>query len=86
MSVLAYPPPAQKTDSDDLLADRIREVLRTQFRAAPSRLDVAVERGIVTLRGVANSFYQKQLWLHTTWQFPEVERIDDQIKVQPDWN
>lgn len=85
MSVVAYPPTAQKIHSDDLLADRIRDVLRTQFRAASSRLDVVAEGGVVTLRGVANSYYQKQLWLHTTWQFPEVERIDDQIDVEPDW-
>jgi osmotically-inducible protein OsmY len=86
MSAVAYAPPAQKIDSDDLLADSIRNVLRSRFRAAPARLNVAVRSGVVTLRGVATSFYQKQLWLHTTWQIPAVERIDDQIRVESDWD
>jgi osmotically-inducible protein OsmY len=85
MSAVAYAP-AQEIDSNVRLADRIREVLSTQFRASPSRLNVVARHGVVTLRGVANSYYQKQLWLHTTWQFPEVERIDDQIRVVPHWD
>jgi osmotically-inducible protein OsmY len=84
MSVVAHPP-AQKIYADDHLAESIRELLRSQFRATRSRLHVEVDSGVVTLRGVATSFYQKQLWLHATWQCPEVERIDDQIRVVPDW-
>jgi osmotically-inducible protein OsmY len=82
MSVVA-PPPAQQIAFDDLLAARIRDKLREQLRAVPSRLAVEVDSGVVTLRGVATSFYQKQLWLHVAWQFDEVERIIDQIRVVP---
>ena len=84
MSVVAHPP-ALKIHADDRLAETIRDLLHRQFRAARSRLDVEADSGVVTLRGVATSFYQKQLWLHATWQCPEVERIDDQIRVIPDW-
>jgi osmotically-inducible protein OsmY len=85
MSVVAYPP-AQEVNSDEQLANRISNLLRGQFRASASRLSVAANSGVVTLRGVANSYYQKQLWLHATWQDPEVDRIDDQIRVEPIWD
>ena len=55
-----------KTESaDDQLAHRIQRQLAADSRAV-WRLQISVDEGVVTLRGIATSFYQKQLWLHGT--------------------
>lgn len=49
--------------NDQQLALQIRRQLSSNSRAI-ARLQIEVADGVVTLRGVATSFYQKQLWLH----------------------
>jgi len=75
-----------KTESaDDQLAHRILRQLATESRAF-SRLQIKVTDGVVTLRGVATSFYQKQLWLHGTKRVVgEETTINDEISVTPNW-
>ena len=47
---------------------------------------VEVEGGVVTLRGIATSFYQKQLWLHGTKRAIGKEtQINDEITVTSHW-
>jgi len=76
---------AQKT-KDDQLALRIQRQLASDSRAV-SRLQVQVEDGVVTLRGTATSFYQKQLWLHGTKRVVgDSALIDDQVAVTPAWD
>jgi osmotically-inducible protein OsmY len=76
---------SEETD-DTILEQRIRRHLTADSRAV-SRLQIEVEAGVVTLRGVANSFYQKQLWLHGTKRvIGEDVLIDDQITVTPTWD
>ena len=72
------------TDSADMeLAERIRQQLAADSRAV-WRLHVNVDGGVVTLRGTATSFYQKQLWLHGTKRVIGDEAvINDEITVTP---
>jgi osmotically-inducible protein OsmY len=71
--------------ADDRLATRIQRQLSADSRAV-SRLQIEVEGGVVTLRGVATSFYQKQLWLHGTKSVVgDSARINDEISVTSKW-
>jgi hypothetical protein len=82
--VLTAPAPAAR-HSDEQLALRIQRQLAADSRAV-SRLQISVDDGVVTLRGVATSFYQKQLWLHGTKRVVgDLAAIDDQITVTPSW-
>lgn len=52
---------------------------------AASRLQIADDGDAVTLRGMATSFYQRQLWLHRTKQvIGDNRRINDEIMVADD--
>jgi osmotically-inducible protein OsmY len=71
---------------DQQLESKIRRQLAADSRAV-SRLTIEVEGGVVTLRGVATSFYQKQLWLHGTKRAAGDEiLINDEINVAPNWS
>jgi osmotically-inducible protein OsmY len=76
----------QSADSADAkLATRIQRQLAADSRAV-SRLNIEVDGGVVTLRGVATSFYQKQLWLHGTKSVVgDSVRINDEISVTSKW-
>jgi BON domain len=70
---------------DQQLEGKIRRQLAADSRAV-SRLTVKVEGNVVTLRGVATSFYQKQLWLHGTKRATGDDiAINDEITVTPSW-
>jgi BON domain len=71
--------------ADEQLAHRIQRHLAAESRAV-SRLQIAVDDGVVTLRGVATSFYQKQLWLHGTKRIVgDGALINDEISVTAHW-
>ncbi|HEY2410697.1 MAG TPA: BON domain-containing protein [Pirellulaceae bacterium] len=81
MSALLSPRPVTHESADQQLARRIQRQLAADSRAV-SRLHIAVDGGVVTLKGVANSFYQKQLWLHGTMQAAgDTTVINDEISV-----
>jgi osmotically-inducible protein OsmY len=71
--------------ADEQLARRIRRQLAADSRAV-SRLQVEVDGQVVTLRGVATSFYQKQLWLHGTKRVVGDDAvINDEVSVTAMW-
>lgn len=81
MSALLSARPVSAESADEQLARRIHRQLAADSRAV-SRLTVDVDDGVVTLKGVATSFYQKQLWLHGTMQVVgESAVINDEITV-----
>ena len=85
MSALLSPRPATQESADQQLARRIQRQLAADSRAV-SRLHVAVDGGVVTIKGVATSFYQKQLWLHGTMQVAgDSAVINDEITVTAYW-
>ena len=79
-SLMLLAPPRQ-VSIDEQLASQIRKVLAEKPRMAGSKVRVEVEAGIVTLRGSASSFYQKQLWLHGIKRCPGVRGIVDKVEV-----
>jgi len=85
MSALWTPHRFETETTEQQLAHRIRRQLAADSRAV-SRLQIEVDGGVVTLRGVATSFYQKQLWLHGTKRvIGEDVAINDEITVTPYW-
>jgi osmotically-inducible protein OsmY len=85
MSVLLSSRHLQSDTADDQLAHRIQRKLAADSRAV-SRLQIKVEGGVVTLHGIATSFYQKQLWLHGTKHVVgDRATINDEITVTPNW-
>jgi osmotically-inducible protein OsmY len=76
--------PASPT-ADEQLVHRIQRQLAADSRAV-ARLQIEVYDGVVTLRGVATSFYQKQLWLHGVKRVVgDQTAINDQITVTASW-
>ena len=85
MAALLSARPYSPAHADEDLAARVHRQLFAESRAV-SRLQIEVEHGVVTLRGTATSFYQKQLWLHGTKRVVgEVGLINDEIFVTPNW-
>ena len=81
MSALLSSRHATRESADQQLARQIQRQLAADSRAV-SRLEIDVEDGVVTLKGVATSFYQKQLWLHGTKQVVgNATVINDEIAV-----
>jgi hypothetical protein len=86
MSALLSVRPSVDKDADQQLVTRIQRQLASDSRAV-SRLQIQVEDGVVTLRGVATSFYQKQLWLHGTKRVVGSDVIiHDEITVTATWD
>jgi len=85
MSALLSSRPAFHESADQQLAYKIQRQLAADSRAV-SRLKIDVDSGVVTLKGVATSFYQKQLWLHGTKQVVgDSGVINDEITVTAYW-
>ena len=86
MSVVTASASSVAKSQDQHLESRIRRHLAADSRAV-TRLSIEVEGNVVTLRGVATSFYQKQLWLHGTKRAAGDEvSINDEISVTPYWD
>jgi len=84
MSAILLRKPSHES-ADQQLAHRIQRQLASDSRAV-SRLQIEVDGGVVTLRGIATSFYQKQLWLHGTKRVVGANaQINDEITVTPNW-
>lgn len=72
---------AQSDSASGPLTLQIRRHLHGSGWAA-SQLQIADDGRAVTLRGMATSFYQRQLWLHRTKQVIGDHRdINDEIMV-----
>jgi len=71
-------PPA--VDSDHVRSE-IAHYLHSRHGEHGRRLRIDVQNGQVVLRGRAESYYQKQLWLHGALQVAGAGGIVDQIEV-----
>lgn len=72
-----------EVSTDEQLALRVHNFLRMNHLLNGTRLRVDAEQGVVTLRGAARSFYQKQLWLSGAKHVAGVAGIVDDIEVLP---
>lgn len=68
--------------SDSDLRNRVSRFLADRLRPKLCQLDVDATDGIVTLRGVVNSFYEKQLAISCSQRVAGVIQLVDQMKVQ----
>lgn len=66
---------------DRELQGRVVSELRQTRRPSLQRLGVEVRQGIVHLRGCVQSFYEKQLAMHTCMRAAGVGRVIDAVEV-----
>ena len=74
MSVMA-------TITDDDLERRVVGYLWQKHHPSLRLIDVSAANGTVILRGKLNSFYEKQLCLHTCQRVAGVIRVVDELEV-----
>ena len=67
----------------DTIQDRAETVISTNPYLAQQKLKLEFERGRLTLRGVVNSFFQKQMAQEAVRHVEGVEKIENQLEV--DW-
>ena len=68
-------------DRDEDVAIRVWEFLQRQHFQTLHELKITVEEGTLTLEGVVDSFYEKQIALTICRRTPGVDCFVDQIKV-----
>jgi len=84
MSVQTLPvAPHFETYSDDQLARRVHNFLINKQPHGSDRLAVDADGGIITLRGIVSTFYQKQLYIHGAQRVAGVLRVIDELDVRP---
>ena len=68
---------------DESLAHEVASAVRTVGIRAGRGFTIVASQGQITLRGLARSFYEKQLVLHATQQVEGVREIVDELDVLP---
>ena len=68
-------------DADIRLEDQVEAVLATNPYLAQQTLKLEAHRGRVVLRGVVNSFFQKQMAQEAVRHVEGVESIENQLEV-----
>ena len=66
------------------LKDRVETILSTNPYLAQQKLQLETQRGRVVLRGVVNSFFQKQMAQEAVRHVEGVEEVENNLEV--DWN
>ena len=69
--------------TDRELKNRINQQLADTNRPNLRRLAVAVDAGIVTIRGCVQSFYERQLAIRSCQSHAGVQRLIDAVEVAP---
>jgi hypothetical protein len=66
---------------NERLAKNVQNFLVSRIPPTANRVRVDASEGTITLRGMVQSFYFKQLWLSGTQQVAGVMRVVDKIEV-----
>jgi osmotically-inducible protein OsmY len=69
------------SESDSLLARRVRQTLADLHVPILRMLDVTAEEGVVTLRGRVRSYYERQLAYANVRRLTGVEKLVEEITV-----
>lgn len=72
-------PPSAAADCD--LKRRVSNYLASRYFPALNRLEIDAQSGIVTLRGIVSSFYEKQVALHSCQRVAGVVQLVDAVDV-----
>lgn len=67
--------------ADERLAQMVALAIRQRGPRAAAGVTVLAHQSVVTLRGEARSFYERQLLLHAAQRVPGVRQIVDEIEV-----
>jgi osmotically-inducible protein OsmY len=67
--------------ADERLAQMVSLAIRQRGPRSARELTVLAHQSVVTLRGKARSFYERQLLLHAARRVPGVRQIVDEIEV-----
>lgn len=68
--------------SDDVIKEEICEILEEAPNVNCSHIDVSVKNGVVTLRGAARQFIEKQQVEDLVEYVPGVNEVQSKLKVQ----
>jgi len=82
MSALALAPSTLPA-TDERLAQLVTLAIRERGPRSLHGLTIVASESVVTLRGSARSFYDKQLLLHAVQRVPGVREIIDEVHVLP---
>ncbi len=69
------------SDGAGTLPERIDSAIRRNPHLAGRRFSIQEDHGHVVLRGVVNSYYQKQLAQETAWSVDGVDAVENQLEV-----
>lgn len=72
------------TNENDALVSHVIAAVQERLGRRAARLDVSARDGLVTLRGVLRSFYEKQLSLHAAKRVAGVSALRDELVVASD--
>ncbi|MBI3461681.1 MAG: BON domain-containing protein [Planctomycetes bacterium] len=72
---------SHETQSDRELSRRIASYLVSRHVPGARWLEIESQGGVVTLRGIVRSFYQKQLCIHCCQRVAGVIRVQDDLQV-----
>jgi len=81
MSKLATSP--LRPSHDNHLVRDVNDALRATLGRNSERLEISAKNGVITLRGVLASYYQRQLTLHAAKKIRGVNRLCDELAVLP---
>jgi osmotically-inducible protein OsmY len=68
-------------DDNHLLASEVSAAMYERLGRKAAKLEVVARDGLVTLRGVLASFYDKQLSLHAAKRVTGVSALRDELQV-----
>ncbi len=69
---------------DDDIREAVREHLFHDSFIAPERIDVEVDRGVVTLRGEVDDFLEARYAWDDAWESPGVRGVINHLTVRTD--
>ena len=67
--------------SDARIAHNVSSAVRDRIGRKGELLEISADKGLVTLRGVVTSFYEKQLSLHVAKRVSGVSGLRDELVV-----
>ena len=69
--------------TDETLVQSVARAVRATCVRPLASLTILADEGLVTLRGRARTFYEKQLLVHAVRHVPGVRQIVDHVDVLP---
>lgn len=75
---------SERTMDDDDVRESVRENLFQDSFVNPDRIDVQVDRGVVTLRGEVDDFLQARYAWDDAWESPGVRGVVNNLTVRTD--